>query len=66
MARRQMYKTGRLDVFLGVQVTRELDEEIKQEAERALQPKSEFLRMLLAEGMKNWRFRNLRAAKENS
>jgi hypothetical protein len=60
-----MYKTERLEVFLGVQVTPEMNAEIEREAARAVRPKSEFLRLLLNEGMKSWRFNSLRAVKKN-
>lgn len=63
LARRRLYKADRLDAFLGVNVTPQMNEEIEREAARALRPKSEFLRMLLEEGLKSLRFQHLRIVK---
>jgi hypothetical protein len=63
MARRDMYRKERLDAFLGFNVSLEMNTEIEAEAERALHRKSDFLRILLEEGLKGWRLSQLRAGK---
>jgi hypothetical protein len=63
MARREMYRKERLDAFLGFNVSLEINGEIEAEAARALYRKSDFLRILLEEGLKGWRLSQLRAGK---
>jgi len=58
-----LYKKERLAAFLGFHVSVEMNAEIEAEAERALQRKSDFLRLLLVEGLKGWRFSQLRHGK---
>jgi hypothetical protein len=63
MARREMYRKERLDAFLGFNVSLDMNGEIEAEAARALHRKSDFLRILLEEGLKGWRLSQLRAGK---
>jgi hypothetical protein len=58
-----MYRKERLDAFLGFNVSLEMNGEIEAEAARALHRKSDFLRILLEEGLKGWRLSQLRAGK---
>ncbi len=64
MTRRKMYKEQRYSVFLGLQVTPEMNAELEREAERALHPKSEFIRHMIEEGLKTWRLRQPRLAQD--
>ena len=66
MPRRAMYKEKRYSAFLGLHITPEMQSELAREAAHALRPKSEFIRYLLEEGLKSWRFRDLRAVKESA
>jgi hypothetical protein len=63
MARRDMYRKERLDAFLGFNVSLDMNSEIEAEAEHALYRKSDFLRILLQEGLKGWRLAQLRAGR---
>jgi hypothetical protein len=66
MTVRHMYKRHRYNCFLGLQVTREMNEELEREATHALQRKSEFIRLMLEEGLKAWRFGRLRIVKDGT
>jgi hypothetical protein len=58
-----MYRKERLDVFLGFNVSAEVNSEVEKCAARALSRKSDFLRLLLAEGLNSWRLGQLRAGR---
>lgn len=66
MPRRTMYKMQRYSAFLGLHITPEMNTELEREAARALRPKSEFIRYVLEEGLKSWRFHHLRAVKDSA
>jgi hypothetical protein len=60
---RPIYRKERFAAFLGFHVSVEMNAEIEAEAERALHRKSDFLRLLLVEGLKGWRLSQLRHGK---
>ena len=64
-ARRKMYYQERLEVFLGVKVTPDMNAALEAAAERAGRVKTDFLRLMIAEGLKSWAFKDLRVLKKD-
>jgi hypothetical protein len=60
MARRHMYRTERLDAFLGLQISLEMDNELEREAARINSGKGPFTRLVLSEGLEFRRLKELR------
>jgi hypothetical protein len=60
---REIYRKERLAAFLGLHISREMNAEIEAEAEGALYRKSDFIRLLIVEGLKSWRLSQLRHGK---
>ena len=64
--RRKMYYEDRLNVVVGFKITKEMDEALEREALRAGRVRAEFTRMMIAEGLKAWAFKDLRVLKKDA
>jgi hypothetical protein len=56
--------TGNLGVYLGLNITPEMHAEILQGAERAVMRQSDFVRVILKEGLRVWRVTEGRTFRE--
>ncbi len=68
MARRVFYKLDheRYDVFVGVKISALMGKEIEDARARAGRRRADFVRSLLAEGLKSWRARHRPALKRSA
>jgi hypothetical protein len=49
------YRAERLSVLFNVQISEDMRDELRAEADKALMRQSDFARMLLAKGLRLWR-----------